>query len=160
MNASIEILFSKYYDPLCLFAHRYVKDIEQCRDIVSDAFIKVWEKNIYLDSEKSPRSFLYSVVYNSCIDYLRSEKVKQCRVGDYKVAESEGSILNNIIYAETIVSLHRTINLLPKECRKVFKLMYIEGKGIREIADELHISTSTVKNQRMNGLRLIKSKIK
>jgi RNA polymerase sigma factor (sigma-70 family) len=45
---------------------------------------------------------------------------------------------------------------LPRQCKKVFTLHYVEGKKISEIAEELKISIGTANTHKFRGIHLIK----
>lgn len=40
-------LFYNFFAPLCVFANKYIEDIESCEDIVQETFYRIWktEKN-------------------------------------------------------------------------------------------------------------------
>ncbi len=67
----------------------------------------------------------------------------------------EGDIIRSEFFGE----LYKTLNSLPKECRKVFNMLYIQGKSVSEIADELNLSPSTIKTQKTRGLAVLKKKL-
>ena len=54
--------YNSLYTPLCLFANKYLNNIEQAEDIVQEVFIKVWEKQLSFPSNESLKSFLYTAV--------------------------------------------------------------------------------------------------
>lgn len=56
--------------------------------------------------------------------------------------------------------IFQTIERLPNECRKVFKLSYIEGMEICKVAETLHISENTVKTQRLRARKFLKENLK
>lgn len=64
-------LFRECYPQLYAFAYGMVRDEETCRDIVGDAFERLWSR---LDdvADGSERSFLYRIIRNKCIDRIRS----------------------------------------------------------------------------------------
>lgn len=66
----------------------------------------------------------------------------------------------DIIRAEFYGALHRAIKTLPPECRKIFTMLYIQGKTVREIADETGLAVTTIKTQKARGLAALKKKLK
>ena len=73
--------------------------------------------------------------------------------------KDEANYLANIIRAEVIMSIHEAIATLPTEKGKIIKMTYLEGKTNKETADELGLSIQTIKNQKLRGLALLKSKL-
>ena len=64
------------------------------------------------------------------------------------------------VESEVMWELMTAIDSLPEECRKVFKLSYMEGDDINEVARKLNISTHTVKSQRARAKQLLRERLK
>jgi RNA polymerase sigma-70 factor (ECF subfamily) len=69
---------------------------------------------------------------------------------------TEQSVLHTIVETETVKEIIHTLDRLPPKCRQVFTLFFLHGKSYKEIADELHLSPHTVRNQKQRAIRLIK----
>lgn len=155
--------FRQVYPGLCVFAQRYVPDITIAEDVVSESFLKVWDKHEGFTNATALRSYLYRTAYHGCLRWLEKEKRRE-KV-EVKVKEEveemaeEENYLVHIIRTETIRELYAAMNTLPKECKRVFDLLYVEGKSVREAAEELAVSISTVKAQKARGLQLLRLKI-
>ena len=48
---------------------------------------------------------------------------------------------------------------LPEKCREVIRLTFIEGFTAKEIAERLSVTVSTVNNQKMRGINLLKDRL-
>jgi RNA polymerase sigma-70 factor (ECF subfamily) len=68
----------------------------------------------------------------------------------------EKSHMDKIIFAEVVAEIHRTLNVLPDECKKIYTMIYIQDKTVREVAEELQLSISTVKSQKRRGLAILR----
>ena len=68
-------LYANYYSKALLFVKSYTNDVSEAEDIVSESIITVWEK---LDESRQDRllPFLFTVLRNKCLDYLKSQRVK------------------------------------------------------------------------------------
>ncbi len=52
-------LFKSLYPQLCVFAYKYLDNLEASKDIVQDVFIKVWEdKTAFQDEDHTTGYFL------------------------------------------------------------------------------------------------------
>jgi RNA polymerase sigma-70 factor, ECF subfamily len=157
-----EILFKSYYDPLCKSILIFVKHQYLAEEIVQDTFLKLWEGKDNLNVETSWKSFLFRCVHNNCINYLKTNQIKQLH--------SE-AIQNEIIYhaeimmrnfSETALDiicsnelddyLDHAIQELPEQCREIFTLNRFEQMSYQEIAQKLDISINTVKTQMVRAL--------
>lgn len=155
-------LFNRLYTSLCLFANKYLDDIEISKDIVQEVFIKVWENNIEFQSENTIKSYLYTSVKNKSLDYLKSKRVKTT---DYLPAleiekiETEAYFLREIVVVETSKIIEEAINTLPDRCSQVIKLS-IKGFTNSQIAEELSVSLNTIKSQKKIAYKKLRPLLK
>lgn len=147
--------FRELYKPLCLFADRYLNQMDKAEDIVADTFVRLWEKREGITGIKTVRSYLYGAVRNACLNELK----KQPRVPSAITGQPDKTMLENMIRAEVLQEIYITIEQLPHKCKRIFTKLYIEGKTVREIADELQLSVSTVKTQKTIALAFIRSRL-
>ena len=157
-----DFFFRNLFSALCLFANHILDNRSEAEDIASAAFIKIWKKHSQFNDAKSIRSYLYQIVRNDCFSFLqqknRSAKVQK-EIEYLTVVNFEDNYESDIIRAEFYAELYLAINSLPKECRKVFTMLYIQGKTVKEISKELNLSPSTIKTQKSRGLIILKKKI-
>ena len=153
-------LFHRFYPSLCFFADNILKDKHAAEDIVQDMLLKVWQKQQDFEQFGALRSFLYTGVKNACFNQLDKVKVK-ARHEEYTNAnpEIEADILNLIIRTEVVRQLYAMVDTLPEQCRNVIRMTFEEGMKPKEIADELGVTISTVNNQKMRGLKLLKDRL-
>jgi len=159
--SAFDQIFNKFYSPLCYFGSRIVQDKFTAEDLVQDIFVKLWHKNEDFDSLETIKSFLYVSVRNACLNYIEKSKVK-AKHANYVISQGqveEETILHSIIEAEILREIFDTVDTLPEQCRKVIRMTFEEGKKPKEIADELGITVSTVNNQKMRGLGLLKNRL-
>lgn len=156
-------IFSEHYQCLCFYANKYVKDMDDVKDIVQEIFVKIWENNVDFQNTTALRAYLYTTVYNACMNHIKRANIHDKHHDKIRLETSEieqQSYMVDRIENEIMWELLSTIEQLPEECRKVFKLSYLEGKDIKEVADILEISTHTVKSQRARAKKLLQEKLK
>lgn len=156
-----DFFYRELYPSLYFFANRIANDSFEAEDIVSHAFIKIWQRHSQFGNAKNIRAYLYQIVRNDCLKFL-NQKSKFVEVQN-EVRYLAGPELNNnsetdIIRAEFYGQLYKAIESLPRECRKIFKLLYIHGKTVKEISDELNLSASTIRSQKSIGLAMLKKR--
>ena len=150
-------VFEKYYRELAFFASRVLKDMEAAEDVVQDVFVMLFEKGIPVEDEEELSSYLYVIVRNRCLDYIKHLKIVEKHQQENLGTEvSQESILASIIETETLSILKREIELLPAECAKVMRLSLF-GYNSTEIARQLGIEPSTVRAQKQRGISLLKN---
>ena len=69
-------VFEKFYSSLCVYCLRLIREEWVAADLVQEAFVKLWENRQNFSSLLTIRSYLYTIVRNSGINYLRYMKMK------------------------------------------------------------------------------------
>jgi len=157
-----EELFKTYYSSLCYFAQKYISDLDSCKEIVHNVFVTIWEKREEFDFEKPAKSYLFTSVYNRCLNHLRNQK-KFISGTENNPVEFLGEKAVNEDHLETAElesKIWSTINLLPEKCREVFIMNRFDGKKYGEIAEKLNISVKTVEAQMSKALRTLREHLK
>ena len=154
----LKSLFDTLYPALCLFANRYLSDMDMSKDVVQEVFIRVWKKNKSFKSQNSAKSFFYTSVKNQCLNYLNSKTyrtlVNSSQI-DVANMQTEDYFLSEVLTVETYSQLHQAIESLPKKTAKVIKLALSEYTT-NEIAEELAITPSTVRTQKSIAYQKLK----
>ena len=147
--------FLQYYRPLCLFALHYLKDIDNAEDTVQDCFAELWERKDSGILISDMKSYLYSMVRNRCIDFLRKESLIDSNV---QPSDIEGFISEDECEERSFYEarLWTAIDSLPEKCREVFLLAKRDGMKYEEIAVRMNISINTVRNQMNKAIKTIK----
>jgi len=157
-----DFFFRILFPQLCFFANRKLNNMEEAKDIVSAAFIKIWNKHSQFNDAVGIRSYLYQIVRNDCLKFHeKTSKVisRQKEVNYLITTNAIDNIEEDIIRAEFYGELYSAIKTLPPGCRKIFTMLYIEGKTVRETAGELGLAPSTIKTQKARGLAILRKKI-
>jgi RNA polymerase sigma factor (sigma-70 family) len=141
-----EVLYSRYFKKVKDKCYSFLKDSKQAEEFANDILTKAYEKIPGFKGNSSFSSWLYSITYNYCIDYLRVKKKLHYpnwnssneipEIIDETEADFEEANYENLL---TILEL-----VHPEE--KVLLLMkYQENHPIKHIAKTLRISEDAVK---------------
>ncbi len=152
-DEAFNMLFRKYYGPLCRFACRYLGRPDLSEDIVSDTFYNIWNKRITLNITTSLKSYLFQAVCKNSLNYLRKAKREEL-LEDYLFKNSfHQNSKESIEHAEPSELLFLTelgkkikfcVENLPLQQKTVFILKRYEDKKNKEIAEIMKISVKTV----------------
>lgn len=153
-----EQMFKTYFAQLCYFAGKYIRDSDSCKEIVHKVFVNIWEGRDSFDFEKSPKSYLYTAVYNRCMNHLRDTK-KMEQADSEQVMNMVQPNADHMQEAELEAHIWSAINSLPEKCKEVFVLNRFEEKKYAEIADMLGISIKTVETQMSKALKVMREKL-
>jgi RNA polymerase sigma-70 factor (ECF subfamily) len=155
----LDYFFSQHYSKMLYYGCSIDDNKEVIKEIVSDSFIKLWEKREKIKEWQMVQAFLYRTIYNAAVDHLRKEKSKRSRANAFvhKYPLSlERSYLEKAIEANTYERLHKLFSLLPEKSGKVLYMYYFDKKHDEEIAREMGISVYTARNQRQRALAILK----
>ncbi len=136
-----ESYFKALYLPLGMYALRIVEDIDQAEDTVQEAFAKAWIQVEGGAEIGNFKSYIYRMVRNEAISILRQRKTNIAIEDAGDVPEEQ------VDTSERDAKLWAAIDDLPDRCREIFLMSKRDGLSNQEIADELGLSVSTVKNQ-------------
>lgn len=154
-HSAFDMVFRRYYRPLCSFVYHIIGDPERVEDVVQDTFMAVWLRYKNFDSEQKLTSFLFVVARNMTINLLRSSDSKVVR-GSLPDISAENFLENQLLIDEFDGKLRDWLGALPEKCRQVMELALADNKN-QEIADKLKISVNTVKNQKAKGFKILAS---
>lgn len=170
VKENFDSIYINNFSRLFLFAKEYVLFDEEAENIVQDIFLMLWEKRDALRVDVSLTAYLFTLVKNKCIDFLRHQMVEQMYSENVKHEYNEElnvklfaleSFDHNFSSEEDIETLLRNaIDKLPKRCRLIFIKSRIEGKKYKEIAEELNLSVNTVEGQISIALKKLREELK
>ncbi|MEL6132376.1 MAG: RNA polymerase sigma-70 factor [Bacteroidota bacterium] len=151
-------IFTQYYESLCNYAFRMLKDRAWAEDTVQELFVELWKKQT-LTSAKNPASFLLRALKFRCIDQLRKpQHITDSidAVHDLPASQAPDSLSELEIQAW----VDYFVAQLPPKTRKVFLLSRSQGLTYQEIAQQEQLSIKTVENQMSRALKILRKLIK
>ena len=157
-----EVLFCEYHPRLLQFAHSISHSREAAEEIVSDVFIKIWNKRQSLPEIENLHFYLYVSTKNQAINYLARQNREKTFSPDEVVVELRSIYYDPeqlLITAEMLRLLQHAISQLPPRCQLIFKLVKEDGLKYREVAELIGVSIKTVENQMTIALRKIDQSI-
>lgn len=153
-------LFFEFYPSLCTFAMRYITNEEVARDIVQDAFYKIWKNRKKIDINISFRNFLITTVRNNCLDLLRKQEVEYRYIEKQFFFETPHSPEEIYTLNELETMIGEALTKLPPKIREAFELSRFKGLTYNEIAAEMVISPKTVEAYIGKALKILREELK
>lgn len=151
-----ETVYRAYYSRLYYYCFQFISDTEASKDIINDVFEKLWTQRHEL-KEETLSTFLYTLVRNKCLDYIKHKKVEQQYTELYKLITYEEPDEYEL-YEQQISQIEKIISDLDEPTKSIFTKCYSLNKKYAEVAEEYNISTNGVKKHIMKVLRLIRGK--
>ncbi len=158
----LELVFKRYYKPLCSHALRFVYGKQIAEDLVADVFYTFWQKGHYQHITTSFRAYLFAAVRHRAYAYLKQEfdRVPNSTYDPLEQVSPLPDPNQTLQYDELYLKIEKTIQSLPPQSQRVFLLSRFEGKKNQEIADELQIALKTVEAHMSKALSTLRNALK
>jgi RNA polymerase sigma factor (sigma-70 family) len=154
---SQRILYDLFKARLMGLCRRYTTNREEAKDVLQEAFIKIFRKIQQLTDHEKLESWVKSVAVNTAIDHFRTKRMLMTELTDDAAMEEALGHHDADVSDEVLVAC---VNQLPDGCRLVFNLFVLEGYSHAEIASMLQISEGTSRSQLNYARALLKNKLK
>lgn len=148
--AEFQRLFDTHFDELARHAYRYVQSIDEAKDLVHDAFVRLWSRRDEVDFETSVRAYLFATVRNLAVDHLRRRRREErWRERSRHIAGSAGGVAptdpaRDLLNLEIEAAIRDAVATLPPRQREVLLLRWERQASYDDVARELGISPKTV----------------
>lgn len=132
------------------FCFSFVKSNEAADEIVSDVFIKLWQIKNKLPEIDNLKVYLYTVAKNFCLNYITrnfKNPVVLLDEIDIEPVVHIGNPEELCISSDIVNRIRQAIRQLPPRSRLIFQMVKEDGMRYKEVAEVLHISVLTVRNQ-------------
>ncbi|SEN96774.1 RNA polymerase sigma-70 factor, ECF subfamily [bacterium A37T11] len=151
-------IYERFWGVLLRYAQRMLHDEEECRDVLQNTFVKLWEKSPKLSPDTQLSAYLYTLVRNQVLNVIAKDKLKADHLTDLT------SYMDNAVpEADQLARTHQLHQLIeeevgsmPEKMRQVFELSRNQQLSHKEIAVKMNISVFTVKNHITNALKRIR----
>lgn len=157
----IEKTFNKYYSVILQYVLCRIKCKQEAEDLIQDAFVRLLEYDNMLQ-ESTIHSFLFTIVRNLMVDYLRRyyrkpemvsyiyENIPQSDCGP-----EEETVVKDLLFLEK-----NKLSVFPRQRKKIYFMSRFEEKTLGEISEELQLSTRTVENHLLTGRKMMRNYIR
>ena len=154
-------IFEMYVKKVYQFVLSYNKEKTEAEDITQNVFIKIWEKKLLINIDKSFEGFIFTIAYRLVIDYFRKNSSHFHRTTIIGLAEeSIASRVNSddLLKRHNLESLYeKALQSLTAKRKEIFLLSRHNGLSNKQIAEQLGISIKTVENQMTAALSSLKA---
>lgn len=154
---AFEALLRAHEKSVYNLALRMTGSPEDAEDMAQEAFLKVWRALPDFRWECKFSVWLYRVVSNVCLDWLRRQSKRQTvslNVEDEDGEENERELPDERLSPERLLeqkltreAVQKALSALPEEQRQILLLREIRGLSYEEIGQALSLEPGTVKSR-------------
>jgi RNA polymerase sigma-70 factor (ECF subfamily) len=155
---SFRWVYDRMSRPLTFFVENIIHSQADSEDIVANAFYKLFHARAGMKSYEHVKRWLYVIVRNEAIDYLRL-KTKQ-RESRHDLAYLETGIEEQLeterVKAVLFQNILQEIEKLPRQRKAILRLYFFEQKTTSEIAEMMQLNSQTVLNHKAKALESLR----
>jgi len=155
-------IIDHYDERLRALAYHMVRDREATRDVLQDAYVKAYVGLPGFREDADLGTWLYRIVYTTCLNHLRSASRRPQATGDDPVptlerlgeaADPSGEVDASLDFAEVLRSL-------PAEQRAAVVLVDAWGLGFAHAAEVLGVPQGTVASRVSSAREKLRSALR
>ena len=145
----LSALYKDCRQSVFLLAASITGQAQMAEDVTQEAFLAAWRGLPQFRGDCRFSTWLYRLVNNAAIDYLRREKRHRDTgdVDDLELPDGDPSPQELAEQSDTRAAVRRGLDRLSPEHRQVLLLRYMQELDYGEIAQVLDVSEGTVKSR-------------
>jgi RNA polymerase sigma-70 factor (family 1) len=152
-------LFITLYPSLFSFTTGIIRSKQVAEEIISDVFIKIWEKRVDLDLIINLQVYCFVIAKNLSLNHLEKQsRITTLNIDDYSETLTTDIYIDPeqlMITSEMVDLINAAIDSLPARCKMIFNLIKENDFKYKEVAEIMNISIKTVENQLAIALKKI-----
>jgi RNA polymerase sigma-70 factor, ECF subfamily len=160
---AFEVLVRRKTSKVYSLCYRIIGNSEDAKDISQLVFIKLWENLEKYDPQYAFDTWLYRMVTNVAIDFMRNKQSRENAVNSNLrlVRTSTDADQGTIVQRKEVESVFNTVAqvLSPKQ-KTIFVMNQMEDLSSSEIAKVLGCRESTVRNHLFNARKLMQQQLR
>lgn len=125
-----------------------MKNGDTAEDLCQEILIKIFLKVNDFQKKANFSTWLYSIIHNTCIDYLRKNKKNTQQVLTEKMVDEVADLIEDVDEIPQEMSLQildQLLDTISPEEKLLLLLKYKEKHSIKDIQVSLNLSESAVK---------------
>lgn len=164
-RSAFDTLVSRYEVKAFQFAFRLSRNSDEAADVVSEAFVRVYNAIGNFKGQSTFGTWLYRIMTNCFLDMKKKDKSKITSSIEVAAQTEDGDVARQIEYlgpspqeeserTERERRIEAAVNKLPEYQRAMIVMYHVDMLTYEEIAEVLDLPLGTVKS-RLNRARLL-----
>ena len=171
-HEAFECLVKRYDSSVLRLAMNMLRSEDDARDVYQEAFLRVYRNLSNFRFDCSFNTWLYRIVNNLCVDFLRRKRVRRTEPSIVETEEGVVDRLDSVPDTRGLADPQR--QLLSKEVserisevlagltvreRMVFELRHYQGMRLKEIGESLGTTEEAAKNCLFRATRKLRAEL-
>ena len=152
-------LFEAMHVALLRYAWRFTGEQEAARDIVQDAFLKLWQIRTNVDPKRSLKALLYTMVRNLALNHKRAAQHTNGAFPEHDLYDQAPAADQQVEASMLDDRLRLFIEQMPDRRREAFMLSRYEGLSHEEIAQVMNLTPRTVNTHIVLALKDLRNRL-
>jgi len=150
-------LVEAYLARVTRFAERILGNHSEAEDVAQETFLRVWTQAAKWTPRAQPKTFIYHVARNLCIDQLRKRKEVSDGVEQQSGADRPSGLL---FRKQTALAVEHALLSLPERQRAAITLVHYEGLTSAEACAVLEIGVEALESLLARGRRALREQLR
>lgn len=158
---AFERFYFRYVSLLEPYLMRMLRNEDEVEEVIQMTMMKVWLHREKLPEVTHPKAWTFRIAANLCFNSFRRKLLVEKSISilkEEKFAEQDASS-DVIHFREMKRSIEETIQQLPAQRKRIYKMHREDGMKVKEIAEELGIAETTVKKTLQVALQQIRDEL-
>ena len=161
-EAAFTEIYDRYWEILFAIAYKRLRDLQLAEDVVHDVLVSLWH-NRERASITNLKAYLAVAVKYMVIAHFKKEqkhRVYQQQMTHVMSPADNIDLEASLHYKRILDLLRDKVENLPEKCRLIFKCSREKHMPVKEIAQMLNLSPSTIENQLNKALGTLRNTLK
>ncbi len=158
---SFRWLYDQYFSQIYGFCKSLIPRVEDAEEIAADVFVTIWRRREVLLTNRSLQPLLFKITRDLAWNHLRRIAVQKSNWADFISAATAKTTetVPEFFDQESERLLEKAIGFLPPQQERIFRLRFLQGLELSQIAEELRISKNTVKVHLARSKSLVQGRL-
>lgn len=147
----IDLLFKAHYTHLVRFVQRYVRNVEDAKDVVQNTFLESVRCADRFSGASKPSTWLFGIALNLARNHVRRNYALVSRQADESLiedmADMGGDPADLIQNQDLADKVEMMLAGLPERIRETFEAVLEQDASYADAAEKMHVPIGTVRSR-------------
>jgi RNA polymerase sigma-70 factor (ECF subfamily) len=153
-------LVDRYLAAITRFALRTLGDRAEAEEVAQETFLRLWTAAADFEPHAQPKTWLYRIARNQCIDRIRKRRThgEEVELLEHEAGEDRPSAL--LLRKQIAAQVGEALATLPERQREAITLVHYEGLSGAEACDVLSVSAEALESLLARGRRALREQLR